>query len=292
MIPTGRRHLVTGAIALLALLATACAGGQGKTPQVDAQDPGIGHVHGLGVDPADDTVYIAGHFGLFQVRSADSAVRVADRIQDHMGFTVVGPKTFLASGHPSADDMPAGVPPHLGLIRTTDAGVTWTPVSEAGVADFHALQLAGTSLYAYDSQTGRVRRSLDNGRTWREGAQAEVADLAGNAARPNRVYATTSDGPKLSNDGGKTFTALADAPLLTFLDEPRKDLLVGIAIDGTVRISDDGAKWKTLGEVPGQVTAFTVVDEERLLAATEEGTVYESKDGGQTFSVIYEPASG
>jgi hypothetical protein len=121
----------------------------------------------------------------------------------------------------------------------------------------------------------------------------EVADLAGNAARPDRVYATTSDGPALSNDGGKTFTALADAPLLAFLDEPRKDLLVGIAVDGTVRISDDGARqWKTLGEVPGQVTAFTAVDQERLLAATEEGKVYESKDGGQTFSVIYGPASG
>ncbi|WP_143591602.1 hypothetical protein [Thermoactinospora rubra] len=155
--------------AAVAFLATACSGQpQNATPSPD--DPGIGHIHGLGIDPADGTLYIAGHYGLFQVRSTSTATRVADRIQDHMGFTVIGPNTFLASGHPGAHDMAAGGAPHLGLIRTTDAGVTWTTVSESGTADFHALQPAGTVLYAYDSQTSRVRRSTDEGRTWIQGA--------------------------------------------------------------------------------------------------------------------------
>ncbi|MEN8652208.1 hypothetical protein ABCR94_16755 [Streptomyces sp. 21So2-11] len=49
------------------------------------------------------------------------AVRIADRYQDTMGFTVTGPRTFLASGRPSPAD-PTAASPHLGLIRSTDAG--------------------------------------------------------------------------------------------------------------------------------------------------------------------------
>ena len=34
------------------------------------------------------------------------ATRIADRFQDTMGFTVVGPSTFLGSGHPdSVEDL-------------------------------------------------------------------------------------------------------------------------------------------------------------------------------------------
>ncbi|MEV6867400.1 hypothetical protein AB0M44_41215 [Streptosporangium subroseum] len=54
---------------------------------------------------------VAGHYGLFQVQSTDTAKRVVDRVQDHMGFTVVGPKTFLVSGHPSAANIKRGSSP-------------------------------------------------------------------------------------------------------------------------------------------------------------------------------------
>lgn len=292
MAPIDPRSRV-GIIAFLTLFASACAGGQAEQPRSGAMDPGIGHVHGLGVDPSDGSIYVAAHFGLFQVRSASSAVRVANRLQDHMGFTVVGPKTFLASGHPALETMPEGAPPHLGLIRTTDAGLTWTAVSEAGISDFHSLQPAGTSLYAYDSQTGRVRRSLDDGRTWIEGAKAQVVDLAGNADLPDHVYATSPDGPQMSDDGGKSFTAITGAPLLTHLDLPRKGVLIGVGPDGTVHTSrDDGKSWSTVGRIPGQATAFTALDERWLLAATEDGAVHESTDGGTTFSVAYRPVNG
>ncbi|SDQ58157.1 F510_1955 family glycosylhydrolase [Thermostaphylospora chromogena] len=295
MLPTRRR--LSGIVALLALLMTGCQVGQAdQVDQTSAQrnesmDPGIGHVHGLGIDPADGSIYVAGHFGLFQVRAMNTAVRIADRVQDYMGFTVVGPKTFLASGHPSAVDVAAGSPAHLGLIRTADAGLTWKTVSEAGTADFHALQPAGASLYAYDSQSGRIRRSIDNGVTWADGAQLQVADLAASADQPDRLYATTPEGPVVSQDGGKTFTALTGAPLLAFLDAPGKGLLVGIATDRTVRRSEDGGKtWKTQGTVPGPAAAFSTTDGRRLLMATEEGTVYQSRDGGRTFSPAYKPA--
>ncbi|MFJ2593730.1 hypothetical protein [Streptomyces erythrochromogenes] len=71
---------------------------------------------------------------------------MADRYQDTMGFTVTGPRTFLASGHPSPSD-PEARSPHLGLIRSTDADRTRQKVSAGGEADFHALVRAGSTLY-------------------------------------------------------------------------------------------------------------------------------------------------
>jgi photosystem II stability/assembly factor-like uncharacterized protein len=252
-------------------------------------DPGIGHIHGLGVDPNDGALYLAGHYGLFKVTSVQTAQRVAGRVQDHMGFTVIGPRTFLASGHPGEAD----ALPHLGLIRTTDAGATWTTVSEQGTADFHALQPAGDTLYAFDSQTGRIRASLDAGATWRQGAQEQVIDLAANTAQPDRLYAATPSGLQVSENGGMEFEPMKAAPVLGQLDNPAPDVLVGPDVDGRIHTSSDGGKtWRTGGSLPGPASAFTAIDRQRLLASTENGTVYESTNGGTDFTVAFRPASG
>ena len=84
-------------------------------------DPGPVHVHGLGINPADDALFIATHTGLFRVAGdSRNAARVADRYQDTMGFSVVGPNRFLGSGHPDAREQ--GQPPLLGLIQSTRRG--------------------------------------------------------------------------------------------------------------------------------------------------------------------------
>lgn len=277
------------ALTVLALALASC--GQSGMPAHEAGDSGIGHVHGLGVDPADGALYVAGHYGLFKVTSASSAQRVAGRVQDHMGFTVIGPRTFLASGHPGEAD--TGSPPHLGLIRTTDAGATWQTVSEAGVSDFHVLQPAGGTLYAYDSQTSRVRASVDGGATWRQGAQEEVVDLAAHPERPETVYAATTSGVQASGNGGMEFEPVKDAPLLTQIEAPAADVLIGPDTEGQLQLSVDAGKtWRTGGRLPAQAVAFTAVDRQRLLAAAEDGTVYESRNGGTDFTVVFRPATG
>lgn len=78
-------------------------------------DPGFGHVHGLGINPADATVYAATHFGVWRLPSArgkgnERPQRIAQRWQDTMGFTIAGPDLFYGSGHPDARE---DLPPHL-----------------------------------------------------------------------------------------------------------------------------------------------------------------------------------
>ncbi|MEV4020322.1 F510_1955 family glycosylhydrolase [Nonomuraea angiospora] len=276
-----------GSALVLAIGLTACGTAEpAATPATKPSNPGVGHIHGLGVDPATGKTYVAGHFGLFTLENGKLA-RVGDRDADHMGFTIAGPKTFYASGHPAADDVAAGQPPHLGLIRSADSGLTWEQVAMAGKADFHALQIAGTTAYGYDSQTGQIWRG--QGPDLEPAARLDLLDLAAGADAPDRLYATTPDGVKVSADSGKSFEPLKGAPLLSFLDVTGKDSLTGVAPDGQVQTSADrGATWQPAGRLPMQAVAFTAVSAERLLAAAMDGTVYESANGGKSFTTIHQ----
>ncbi|WP_283139408.1 F510_1955 family glycosylhydrolase [Rhizohabitans arisaemae] len=286
----GLALLLTGALAACGTAQTAAGGEHGtEHPSGAPADAGVGHIHGLGVDPATGKTFVAGHYGLFTVE-AGKLVRVGDRIADHMGFTVAGPGTFYASGHPSSGDIAKGEAPHLGLIRTVDGGKTWEQVALAGKADFHALMVAGTTVYGYDTQTGQIWRGPDGGKDLKAEARLDLLDLGAGAAAPDTVYATTPEGVKISTDGAKTFTPLKGAPLLSFIDVPDAGRLAGIAPDGQIHLSaDTGKTWQTAGRLPMQAVAFTAVNADRFLAATMEGTVYESVDGGENFTVVAKP---
>ena len=83
----------------------ACGDQATESPDPATSDPGPIHVHGLGVNPADGSLFVATHTGLFRAAPDEQrARRVADRYQDTMGFTFVAPDHFLGSGHPDGRD--------------------------------------------------------------------------------------------------------------------------------------------------------------------------------------------
>ncbi|ANB03980.1 hypothetical protein SAM40697_6908 [Streptomyces ambofaciens] len=276
--------------AAFALLAACSASGPDQNTTA-AADPGTGHLHGLGVDPADNAVYAAGHHGVFRL-TGKKAARVADRYQDTMGFTVTGPSTFLASGHPSPAD-PEARSPHLGLIRSTDAGRTWSTLSAEGEADFHALEQAGSTLYGFDSQSGKLWASTDGGRSWDQRAALPLLDLAAHPQNPHTVWAATGRGLEHSTDAGRTFRAVPAAPGLVTVDEPEPGLLIALAADGRVISSRGGQTWTESGRLPegGEPTVLTAVTAQRLLAADSTDTVYESTDAGRTWAVLHRPSA-
>jgi hypothetical protein len=73
-----------------------------------------GHIHGLGVNPADGSLYVATHGGLFRagVRSTD-APRVGASVRDLIGFSVLRGDHLVASGHPASE---SGLRPQ-GIVR-------------------------------------------------------------------------------------------------------------------------------------------------------------------------------
>lgn len=249
-----------------------------------AEDPGFGHVHGLGLNEADGAVYAATHYGVFRIDEGSEPVRVADRWQDTMGFTVAGPDLFFGSGHP---DLREGGPPHLGLIVSRDGARTWRPVGLRGEADFHDLAVAGRTVYGHDATQGRVRVSTDGGRSWEDGSALPLRDLAVNPAEPTQVLATTPQGLQRSDDAARQFRPVPKAPVLLLVDWA-PDLLAGVAPDGAVWVAADGdpaAGWEQRGRLAGTVEAFDATDDGRLLAADGEG-VKVSDDGGQTWTLL------
>lgn len=283
---------VTAAAVAAALALPGCSAGTDDSeaaaqgPALGGADPGVAHVHGLGVDPADGVLYAATHFGLFALPEDGDAKRIADRYQDTMGFTVVGPNTFLGSGHPDPAKDP-GLPPRLGLIRSTDAAETWQTVSLTGEVDFHALHSAHGKVYGWDSGTGRLMVSTDDGQTWETRSTLGLRDFVVSPADPDVLLATTEQGLARSTDGGRTFTAWPDAPVLAVLAWQRPDVLYGVDPAGQVHTSADGGRtWGERGELGGEPEALAAHDGQLYAAATGRG-VLASADGGRTWAVRY-----
>ncbi len=287
------RYIVAVGAALFLL--TSCGSAEG-TAQGDVlpstaippdQDPGLAHVHGLGVNPADGDVYAATHFGLWRVPSDGDVHRVGDTAHDLMGFTIVGEDHFVASGHPL---MTEDLPPLLGLIESTDAGKTWRSVSLLGDVDFHALRAAHGAVWGWSSSDGALLVSEDRQEWDRRSTMTSLLDFAVDPDDADHVLAATAEsledaGLQRSTDGGRTWEP-ADGPPLARLAWDQADRLWGAGLDGTLwRSSDAGKTWQDSGDVPGRAEAFTDADGRLLLAAG--GALFESTDDGGSWTELY-----
>ena len=279
---TIRAHLPTATLRpstafLFTMVLTMTAGCTEQEPEHSPHQ--FGHVHGLGVNPADRTLYAATHTGVFAIKN-ESAHLIANRRQDTMGFTVVGPDEFLGSGHPASLDEPNP----LGLIRSDDAARTWSTVAFAGERDFHAIDAAGADIYAYSADSEMLLRSHDDG-TWATVARGGLLDIAVDPSNPNRVLATDYTGNLVSYRAGADAVAIDEAPTMNVIDWHPEGDLVGTGRGGKVWVSGDaGRTWKRRGDLPGTAEALTV-KAATWYAATAAG-IHSSTDRGRTWAVV------
>jgi hypothetical protein len=255
-------------------------------------DPGPIHVHGLGINPADGSLFIATHTGLFRVsKDSRKAVRVADRFQDTMGFSVVGPDRFIGSGHPDARER--SLPPLLGLIESGDAGKTWKPISLLGEADFHVLRSQGRHVYGYDASNDRLLASRDGGQNWEElDKPGQIVDLAPDPSDPRQLVTTAvgglDQGMYTSRNGGESWKRLNYA--VGLMAWPATKRLYLIDGQGKVLLSRDGGrKLIGRGEIGGEPAALLALAADELYVALHDGTIKRSSDGGSTWTVRSTP---
>lgn len=271
--------LVAAIAVLVTLVMFGSSGDDGSSTAAGAPVE-LEHVHGLGLDPANGDLYAGSHYGLIRLPEGGEPTRVADRVQDFMGFTVIGPGHFLASGHPGEDQ---GGPANVGLIESTDGGRSWQTLSLAGEADFHALDAKHGMVYGYNA--GQLMVSRDK-QTWETRADITLADLTVSPQDPQTLLATTQNGLARSNDGGRTFEVIGDAPLLQLVDWSANGQITGVAPDGAVHVSNDGgATWENRGSAGGTPQALTTSGEQVFVAV--EDSIVESVDGGRTFRNRY-----
>ena len=287
--PRRSGHLVSAVLLALALavLSGCAAEGEALPAAQPPTDPGFGHVHGLGVNPADGRLYAATHFGLW---AADDGrlERVGDAHHDLMGFTVLGEDRFAASGHPLLDE--DDLPPHLGYMVSDDSGHTWRSVSLLGEADFHALERVADGLYGYDATGGRLLHSPD-GEDWE--ARADDVRLPAIAVDPDddtHLLAakaddrTESDAQLVrSDDGGRSWEPVdaPEAPVRLSWTAPDRLFLV----DEHARLHrsrDGGGSWVLQGDLPAVPGALA--DHDGRLYADAGDAILVSTDDGNSWA--------
>jgi hypothetical protein len=300
-----RTVAVLSLAAATAIAVTGCAAESGSDagrPGPVEPAPGIGHVHGLGIDSLTGTIYLAAHGGVYEVPAPTSGETlgwgqltgpIAGRALDPMGFAMLD-GTMFASGHPDPRDVDTE-PANLGLITSTDTALTWQSVSLGGEVDFHDIALARTpdgalNVYGYSAADGVVMSSGDAGATWRSGEALLARDLTVDAGSADTVYATTEDGLMVSGDRGATFNFVQGAPPVYLIETVRgADAgLVGIDLTGNVWAQTSG-EWRQTGSVSGEVEAMTfAASPTPLLAVADDRGVSVSGDFGATWRILAE----
>lgn len=276
----GMRWVLTALVAVVVQFVAACSGtGTG------GETKGLGHIHGLGINPANGDLYAGTHYGVYRLASGREPELVGDVVQDFMGFTVAGPDHFLGSGHPDQGDRQA--PSNLGLIESTDGGQSWNSVSLSGEADFHSLESRHNTIYGLDGLTSALLVSGPNG-TWERRAEIRAADIAVSPRTPDEILATTAAGLVRSIDQGRTFSPVAAEPSLTLLSWPDDGPLVGVDPSGKVYTStDSGASWRAGHELASRPQALLAAGDGLVFVATAAG-VHRSEDNGETFRTFVE----
>jgi len=279
--------LLTGALALGACGEDSTVGSDRLAPARGDTRAELEHIHGLGVDPGSGGLYVATHYGLFRAAKDQTTLqRAGSSRQDIMGFSVVGRRRFIGSGHPDPSE---NQNPNLGLIESRDGGRSWRNISLLGEADFHVLESAGSRVYGFDGTQGRLMVSSDGGRSWQQRRPpAGVFGLAIDPANRDRVVVSTERGLFSSTTAGESWRPV-DERLAGLLAWPRPKQLYLIDGQGQVQLSRDGGRvWQVVGDLGGQPAAF-IASGTDLYAALGDGSVKRSTDGGRLWTVRATP---
>ena len=291
-------HHRSGLLATIALLGTAAVlVGCSATPQANqpAQSAPFEHIHALSVDAGSGVLVAATHEGIYDVSVASDGAATftgprAGLDFDPMGFVVAGDTTY-ASGHPGPTTPDSFGTPNLGLIISTDNGMTWSNISLTGQTDFHALAVGPPSsaggevhIYGIDTSKAAIQRSSDGGVSWTDGAELVARDILADPRAPGKIYATTEAGVVVSEDDAATFRVDSAAPALYLIgiDAPKQQL-VGVDTGGNLWRRIDGT-WVRGGAVTGVVRAFTSHDG-RIYVADDRGIAF-TDDDGATWTVL------
>ncbi len=246
----------------------------------------------IAVDPADGTVMLGTGLGLFRLdKGAKDAERVTGEMQAGSGSGQIssnlvvryaGPKDLLGSGHPDGGSLPE----NLGLMRSTDHGATWAPVSQLGKADFHILQVAQDRVVAVNADAKEVRISTDGGRTFAAKTPPDTpVDVVFDAGDPKRMVVATKQGVFTSADEGGSWRA-RDPTQTQQLAWGAPDALYRADPGGSVKRSSDGGQtWDEAGNVGAPSVNELAVDAGgALYASIPGGEVKRSTDGGATWT--------
>lgn len=261
------RLLIIGIIAIVTISLIGLSLIAEPSPSIDSSvddDPRIidwRHVHGVGLDPTDNSIlYIATHGDFYQSISGAPPVKVDKVRADYMAFNAppVPGVPLYASGHPSTGG-------NTGLIKSNDGGITWEHVSNViePPVDFHAMAISKQNpetIIGFDSGARGLFKTVDAGQTWETLEPPEyVSALAISPDASEVIFVGTGNGIFKSDDGGKTWIHLdayqkLDVFALAFDNEGK--LFASVKTFGIVQSDDFGDSWENFESVDLTVTSI------------------------------------
>lgn len=288
--PEAGRRVAASLAALLAAVAMS----------LHAAEPLLVHVHGLAYSPDGKTLLVPSHTGLAVFR--DGAWSEANGpIHDFAGFSAAQGAIY-ASGHPPVGST---FPNPLGLVKSTDGGRTWQPLSLGGEADFHLIAAGHRSgaLYVFSTQPNRamaqpgLHSTLDEGKTWRRATtrhlDGEIFTIAAHPQEPGTLAVASSTGLHISRDGGETFRRIDGKQAATavafdfdgrlrYARAVRRELIT-IGLDNRarslIRLPPIGLDYPThIAQSPAAPRTLAI--------ATDRRHVYVTSDGGSNWRQI------
>lgn len=265
--------------ALLALTAFACTAGGGELQ--------IAHVHGLAITAK--ALFVATHHGLYVRAGGEWSQRSEDRA-DHMGFSYVSDSLMFRSGHPEAGG-------NLGVQRSTDGGKSWEKMSNVleSPVDFHAMAASRDKSPVLYGWSQGLFRSVDDPQRWEPvqtfGLPPAVGALT--VGGDGTVYASTNAGLNRSTNRGERWDRTGEQVFFALAAAGRSDVLYASLGPSVQRSTDGGENWKDASD--GLGTKGTIValaasnDGELVVAADETAAIWQSDDGGESWSQVPTP---
>jgi len=219
------------------------------------------HVHGLGLDPSDNSIlYIATHGAFYQSISGSPPVKIDKSGTDFMAFNAppVTDAPMYASGHPKHGG-------NTGLIKSTDRGRTWETVSNVSQppVDFHAMSVSKSNpniILGFDHGGGGLFKTTDFGKTWKNLESPEnISALVISSNDSELIFAGTGKGMYRTDDGGNSWNKVSynGQRILSLAFDG--DTLYAFSLEtGLERSSDFGQNWEKVAEVPLAVTSIAI----------------------------------
>lgn len=183
---------------------------------------------------------------------------------------------------------------HNGIMRSVDAGRTWTPLVEQ--RGFDAMGLAvGTGSTLYLAGHDIFMMSPDGGATWQPVSHnlpgTDIHAFASSPIDPDRLFAfVVGYGVFTSADGGRTWLRLESAPadvMALAAGGGTPDVLyLASASAGVLRSNDGGRTWTPAAAIPTAQRVFALAVDpttpQTVYAGTDAG-VYKSTNGGRAW---------
>ena len=254
------------------------------------------HVHGVGLDPAEQSIlYIATHGDFYQSISGAPPIKVDKVRADYMAFNapLISGYPLYASGHPSTGG-------NTGLIKSNDGGVTWEHVSNViePPVDFHAMAVSKQNpetIIGFDSGARGLFKTINAGKTWETLDYPEyISALTISPLDSELILAGTGNGIFKSEDGGKTWIHLdtyRGLSVFALAFGENGELFASIKTFGIVQSDDLGNEWESLINVDLTVSSIAVSSQnEELYAAgfSSDGyqEVYKISYDGNSYEMI------